>query len=108
MRTAVLYLANSLGAAAGAIVTAFVLMNWLGLIATGAALVTAGLVYAALLIGALAMPRSEKILRASLAVALGLLAVVVIPRWSANVLDRLQGISAAHAEPPVQAVDNGD
>jgi spermidine synthase len=108
MRTAVFYLANSLGAAAGAIVTGFVLMDRLGVIATGASLATAGLVYTALLIGALAMPRSEKILRASLAVALGLLAVVVIPRWSANVLDRLQGISAPHAEPLVQAVDNRD
>jgi spermidine synthase len=102
MRTAFLYLANSLGAAAGAIVTGFVLMDQLGPIATGAALVVAGLVCAMLLIGALKMPRSEKILRASLAVTLGLLAVVAIPSWSANVLERLQWIGAPHAEPLVQ------
>jgi predicted membrane-bound spermidine synthase len=106
MRTAALYLANSLGAAAGALFTGFVLMDRLGLVATGAALVLAGLGCAVLLIGALEMPRSEKILRASLAVTLGLLAVVAIPHWSASVLDRLQSISASHPEPLVQAADN--
>jgi spermidine synthase len=101
-RTAILYLANTLGAAAGVLFTGFVLMDGLGLVATAAALVVAGLVCAGLLIGALKMPRAEKILRASLAVALGLLAVVVIPHWSAGVLDRLQAISAPYAGPLVQ------
>jgi spermidine synthase len=105
MRTAFLYLANSLGAAAGAVFTGFVLMDRLGLVATGAVLVLAGLVCAVLLIGTLTMPRSEKILRASLAGALGLLAVLVIPPWSASVLERLQWIGASHAE-PLQAVEN--
>jgi len=106
MRTAILYLANSLGSAAGAIVTGLVLMDWLSLVAAGAVLVVAGLACAMLLIGALALPRAEKILRASLAGALGLLAVVVIPYWSANVLERLQWIGAPLAKPLVQAVEN--
>jgi spermidine synthase len=101
MRTAILYLANTLGAAAGALFTGFVLMDGLGLVATGAALVLAGLFCAGLLISALKMPRAEKILRASLAVTLGLLAVVAIPHWSAGVLDRLQAISVPRAEPLV-------
>jgi spermidine synthase len=106
MRTGLLYLANSLGAAAGAIFTGFVLMDRLGLVATGAVQVLAGLLCAVLLIGALTMPRSEKILRASLAGALGLLAVMVIPPWSARVLERLQWIGASHAEPLVPAVED--
>jgi spermidine synthase len=106
MRTAILHLANCLGAAAGALFTGFVLMDQLGLVATAAALVVAGLVCAVLLISALKMPRAEKILRASLAVALSLLAVVVIPHWSASVLDRLQWISAPYAEPLVQPAEN--
>jgi hypothetical protein len=55
-----------------------------------------------LLIGALKMPRSEKMLRVSLAVGLGLLAMVVIPSWSANVSARLQAISM----PLEQAAEN--
>ena len=106
MRTAVLYLANCLGAAAGTIFTGLVLMDRLGLVATGSVLVLAGLACAVLLIGALKLPRAEQILRASLAVALGLLAVVVAPHWSASVLDRLQAISAPHAEPLGQPAEN--
>jgi spermidine synthase len=108
MRTALLLLANSLGSAAGAIFTGLVLMDRLGLVATGAALVVAGLVCALLLIGALKMPRSEKILRASLAAVLGLLAVVVVPYWSGNVPESLQWISAPHAEPLAQAAESRD
>ena len=43
MRTALLYLANILGSAAGSILTGFVLMDHLGLVDIGAALVVAGL-----------------------------------------------------------------
>jgi hypothetical protein len=42
------------------------------------------------------MPRSEKILRVSLAVTLGLLALVAMPGWSADVLERLQAIGAPY------------
>ena len=42
MRTAMLYLANILGSAAGSVLTGFVLMDYLGLVAIGATLVVAG------------------------------------------------------------------
>jgi spermidine synthase len=103
MRTAILCFANCVGAAAGAIFTGFVLIGGLGLVATGTALVAAGLACALLLVSALTMPRPEKILRVSLAVALGLLAMVTIPR--SNALDRLQWISASEAEPLAPAVE---
>jgi spermidine synthase len=106
MRTALLYLANILGSAAGSIITGFVLMEHLGLVGIGTALVVAGLVCAVLLIGALTMPRQEKILRASLAMAMGLLAVVAVPRWSTNVLENLQWQGSPAAVPLVQVVEN--
>jgi spermidine synthase len=104
MRTAFLYGASSLGAAAGALFTGFALLDPIGLVATGTAVVVAGLACVVLLIGALKMPRAEKILRASLAVGLGLLAVVVIPGWSANVPER----DAPQVMPPEQAAANFD
>jgi spermidine synthase len=104
-RAAALCLANSLGAAAGALFTARVLLDELGLVASGTALAVAGLLCATLLIGVLAMPRAEKILRTSLAVALALLAVTAIPHWSANLPERLQEIGARHADALVQAVN---
>jgi spermidine synthase len=106
MRTAFLYLANILGSAAGSIITGFVLMDYLGLVAIGAALVVAGLACTALLIGALEMPRREKVLRVSLVAALALMAAVAIPRWSANVLESLQGRVSPEAAPLVQVVEN--
>jgi hypothetical protein len=99
MRAAILGLASGLGGAAGAIFTGLVLIDGLGLVATGTALVAAGLACALALVGALALPRAEKILRVSLAAAFGLLAVVMTPRSSANVLERLQWMSASQAAP---------
>jgi spermidine synthase len=106
MRTALLYLANILGSAAGSIITGFVLMDCLGLVAIGAVLVVAGLACTALLIGALEMPRREKVVRASLVAALALMAAVAVPRWSANVLESLQGRVAPDAAPLIQVVEN--
>jgi spermidine synthase len=106
MRTAFLYLANILGSAAGSIFTGFVLMDRLGLVAIGEMLVVAGLACTVLLICALRMPRPERILRASLAVAMGLLALIAVPRWSANVLEDLQWKGASFALPLVQFVEN--
>jgi hypothetical protein len=107
MRTAILGLAGSLGGAAGAIFTGFVLIDGLGLVATGTALVAAGLACALALVGALALPRAEKILRLSLAAAFGLFAVVIVPRSSANVLERLQWISPSQAAPLAPPAEHG-
>jgi spermidine synthase len=98
--------AGSLGAAAGAAFTGLVLLDRIGLVATAMAVVGAGLMCVGLLIGALKMPRSEKILRGSLAVGLGLLTMVVIPSWSANVSARLQAINMPPLVPPEQAAGN--
>ena len=80
MRTALLYLANILGAAAGSILTGFVLMDYLGLVEIATALVLAGLACVVLLIAALDMPQREKLLRAGVAAALGALARAVASR----------------------------
>ena len=106
MRTALLYLSNILGSAAGSILTGFVLMDHLGLIDIGAALVIAGLVCAVLLIAALHLPRAEKFWRASLAGALGAIAVFLIPAGSAHVLENLQWKGSPEAKPFIDVVEN--
>src|SRR5579862_9071339 len=87
MRTALLYLANILGAAAGSIITGFVLTDHLSLVGLSVALAVAGLACAALLASALPIGRLQKFLSASLAAALSLLAIAFVPHWSANVLE---------------------
>jgi spermidine synthase len=106
MRTALLYLANILGAAAGSVVTGFVLTDYLSLVGIGAALAVASLACAVLLIATLPLPRSEKFLRASVAVALAGLAVVAIPILSANLLATLQWKGAPEAVALVHVVEN--
>jgi spermidine synthase len=106
MRTAVLYVANIFGSAAGSILTGFVLMDHFGLVALGMALVAAGLVCALLLVSVLPIPRPEKVLRGALAMAMGLLAAVVFPRWSDNVLENLQWKGVPHGEHLVRTVEN--
>ncbi|MGD0334100.1 MAG: fused MFS/spermidine synthase [Xanthobacteraceae bacterium] len=106
MRTALLYLANILGSAAGSIVTGFVLTDRLSLVAIAAALVVASLACVVMLAGTLPLPRSEKLLRASLAAGLALLALVLIPRGSANVLADLQWKGAPQALSLVDIVEN--
>jgi spermidine synthase len=107
LRVAISGVACGLGAAAGAIVTSFVLIDGLGLVATGMALVAVGLGCAMTLVGALAMPRPEKILRVSLAVALGLLALVMAPRSSADVRERLQWIAVPEVGSMAPTVEVG-
>src|SRR5262249_23728204 len=106
MRTALLYLSNILGSAAGSIVTGFVLMDHLGLVDVGAALVIAGLLCAVLLIAALHLPRAEKSWRMGLTGALGAIAVFVIPVWSAHVLENLQWKGSPDAKPFIDLVEN--
>jgi spermidine synthase len=106
MRTALLYLANILGSAAGSIITGFVLMDHLSLVAIGTALVVASLACVVLLTGTLPLPRSEKILRASLAVGLALLAAIAIPPWSSDVLESLEWKGAPDARAFARVVEN--
>jgi len=66
----------------------------------------ASLACVVVLTGTLPLPRSEKLLRASLAVGLALLALVAIPRWSAGVLADLQWKGAPNALSLVDIVEN--
>ena len=79
MRTALLYLANILGAAAGSIITGFVLMDRMSLIAIAISLVVAGLACMCLLVVALDLPRWQKSLRIGVATVVGVLALLIDP-----------------------------
>ena len=106
MRTALLYLANILGAAAGSILTGFVAMDRLGLPAIAAVLVVAGLLCIILLIAALKIPRWEKLARGSIALALSLSAMLFVPRWSSSVLENLQWKGSPLAKPFTHVIEN--
>ena len=106
MQTALLYLANILGSAAGSVVTGFVLMNYLGLVAIGTTLAVASAVCTILLIAAVEFPSREKLRRAAIAGAVGLVAAVAIPRWSVTVLDNFQWKGAPYADHFADVVEN--
>src|SRR5262249_45413725 len=106
MRTALLYLANILGAAAGSILTGFVAMDHLGLAGVAAALVAAGLLRVLLLWTALNIPQREKLARGCVALALSAVAVWLVPHWSVGVLESLQWKGAPNAKPFVHVVEN--
>ncbi len=106
MRTALLYLANILGSAAGSIVTGFVLADRLGLVALGAALAVASFACTALFANALPLPRADKVRRIGLALGLAALAAIVIPPASNGLLGALQWKGAAQAQPLAKVVEN--
>jgi len=90
MRTAFLYLANILGSAAGSVITGFVLMDHMGLVAIATTLVLASVLYTLVFIVFLVAPPRVKLRRAALAATMGLAAVIVGPRVSEHVLESLQ------------------
>jgi len=106
MRTGMLYLANILGSATGSVVTGFVLMNSMGLVAIASTLVLAGLACTLALIAVLAVPSRQKRQRAALAAALGLTAVVAVPGLSRNVLETLQWKGSSFAPKFVKVVED--
>jgi len=106
MRTALLYLANILGASAGSILTGFVLTERLSLTALGSVLVVASCACAAVLTVSLPLPRPEKLRWAGLAAGLAVLAVVAVPLLSANILEALQWKGAPQGVPLVRIVEN--
>ena len=69
MQTGLLYFANILGCATGAVLTGFFLTNWLGLLPMAAFLLAAGTLCAVLLIGALEATARERLCRSGIAVA---------------------------------------
>lgn len=90
MQTSLLYFANIVGSAAGAILTGFVLMDYLGLVQIAVALAVAGTLCALLLIAVLETPPGERLRRAGFAAGVLALAVIAIPLLSHRVLENLQ------------------
>ena len=106
MRTAYLYLANILGSAAGSILTGFVLMDRIGLVAIATALVVAGLACPILLLAGLDLPRWQKFLRVGLAATIAALALLTVPAFSDRILENLQWKGAGDGQPFVEVVEN--
>jgi len=91
--------AHVMGAAAGVWLTGRVLMDALDLVAVGVALVMAGILYTLLLVALLDLPRWQKVVRGMTAVAVAILALAVLPRWSADVVERIAPKAAADTAP---------
>jgi predicted membrane-bound spermidine synthase len=105
MRTALLYLANILGSAAGSILTGFFLMDHMGILAIAVALVVAGSLCTAMFVWLLNLPREQKYLHTGVAAALGALSAFLIPGLAERVLENLQWKGAAEAKPFLDVVE---
>jgi len=90
MRTALLYLANIAGSACGSILTGFLLMEYLNLMATAVVLVIAGAGSSLLLAVWLPLPRPVWQRQAAGAAVLGAIALVALPTLASGVLERMQ------------------
>ena len=90
MRTAILYFANIVGCATGAVLTGFVLTDWLGLKSMAVFLLCGGTLCALLLIGALRVPTRERLRRGGVAVAILIAGAVANPVVAHRVLENLQ------------------
>jgi spermidine synthase len=90
MQTSLLYFANIVGSAAGAILTGFVLMDYFGLVHIAIALAVAGTLCALLLIAVLQASPGERMRRAGVAAGVMAIAVIAIPLLSHRVLENLQ------------------
>jgi len=90
MRTSILYFANIVGCATGAVLTGFVLTNWLGLKSMAVFLLCGGTLCALLLIGALQAPARERLRRSGVAVAVLIAGAVANPILAQRVLENLQ------------------
>lgn len=107
LRTGQLYLANILGAAAGCVVTGFLLMDRLTLVEIGQLLVAAGLGCALILGLGVDGPRSRKLWHAGAIAAIGAAAVLTLPAASDRLLEALLWKRAPSATTPfAQVVEN--
>jgi spermidine synthase len=91
MQTALLYAANIVGCAAGAILTGFVLTDWLSAHAIAAVLLVGGTLCALLLIGSLQSPVQERFRRGGLAVAVLIGGIIASPLLASRVYENLLG-----------------
>lgn len=104
MRTAQLYLANIAGAAMGSVVTGFVLMDQLSLVAIAQLLVAAGLVCTMVFAAVIDAPRWAKLKRGLGIAAAGGLALGFLPLAASNVLESLQWKRSPEARIPFSHV----
>ena len=105
MRTALIYLANIVGAASGSIVTGFVLMDVLTLTGIAGWLVAIGLACAILLFAVLPVARQRKHTLAVATAGFGLIALLATPAVNADILEHLQQKGFGQ-QPLVQVVEN--
>ncbi len=91
MQAGLLYSANIIGCAAGAILTGFFLTNWIGMLPMAVLLLAGGTLCAVLLIGALPATASERARRGGMAFAVLLVGAVAIPSLAHRVFENLQG-----------------
>ena len=107
METACLYLVNILGSTLGSILTGFVLMDKLGLIEISRVLIVLGILSFIALITALPLPRRDVIKKVYGAVILGIIAVLLLPSLSSNILESLLWKGSTEAAGPfVDVVEN--
>jgi spermidine synthase len=90
MQTALLYSANIVGCATGAVLTGFFLTNWLGLLPMAVFLLAGGTLCAVLLIGALPSTVGERARRGGVAFAVLLVGAIAIPVLANRVFENLQ------------------
>jgi hypothetical protein len=93
------------GAAAGAWVTGEVLTESFGFAAIGTGLVIAGVLYTLVLVALLDLPRWQKVVRSMTAAAVAVLALALLPRWSPNVVEKIQAKAAAADTRPSNGVE---
>jgi spermidine synthase len=89
MRISLLYFSNIVGSAAGAIITGFLLTNYLTLVQIAIALAVAGTVCALILIARLNTERAQRRRRAAYAVGVLAIGLMVVPPMSDRVLENL-------------------
>ena len=106
MQTAHLYLANILGAALGSILTGFVLMDHLGLVAIAVTLVGLGVLCAVLQLAVNIMTAERRREYVLAAASVGALALFAIPLGAADVLEHLQWKGMPGGKPLLQVVEN--
>ena len=107
MRTAQLYLANIAGAATGSVLTGFVLMDQLSLVAISQVLAAAGLACTMVFAVLIDAPRSTQWKRSLGIAAAGAVAVAFLPLAASNVLESLQWKGSPQAKVPfVHVVEN--
>jgi hypothetical protein len=106
MRTALVYLANIAGSAAGSVATGFFLLDRLPLAAACAVLVVAGAACAALLDALSPGPRRARAARAAALVAAGTVAAAALPALASDVLERLLRKAAPAGAPLTRIVEN--